>query len=151
MVSQVQVLATTAADKVLRKKLAKLYPYDVWYFIAAFIFLILGVIRVVSETYSYLHRRGHFTNDPEALASSRSTGAISLRRLHLAIANAYRIVAFRSIVPIGGGHSLNVAELVLTGTYIIIMFTWTLINCTSSYLATVVLPSDTYTYLQRMI
>lgn len=128
MVSSAQVLASSAADKALRKKLAKVYPYEVWYFVAAFIFL-LGLIRVVSETYSYLRRRGHFTNDSEALESPRSTGAIALRRLHLAAVNAYRVIAFRSIVPIGGGHSLNVAELVLTGTYIIIMFTWTLINC----------------------
>lgn len=110
----------------------KTYPYEVWYIVAGFIF-ICGVVRIITTIHACLHRRGYFHVSEDSVEEPRRTRAISLRRLHLAAVNAYRIVAFRCIVPLGAGYTLNVAEVVLTAVYTFIMMFFTFVSCEFSF------------------
>lgn len=64
--------------------------------------------------------------DPENVICEANR-SLSLRRLPLALVNAYRIAAFRCTVSIGS-YTLNFAEVFLTVTYIVIIFTWSFVN-----------------------
>jgi hypothetical protein len=57
-------------------------------------------------------------------------GPLSLRRLPAAIVDTLRAIVFRwSIpVPLGKHYTINIMEVFLTAVYIVICFTWTMIN-----------------------
>ncbi|KAH9944667.1 iron reductase [Amylocystis lapponica] len=59
-----------------------------------------------------------------------TTRSFSLRRLPLAIANAYRVFAFRWTLQVGESYTLNMAEVFVTCAYIIALFVWAFINTT---------------------
>ncbi|ETW78228.1 hypothetical protein HETIRDRAFT_120102 [Heterobasidion irregulare TC 32-1] len=120
-------------DKARRKLLANKYPKEVWYFIACFIFLV-GIGNVGSRLLAR-RRQTAVPRDSED-RNGPARGAIAFRRLPLAVVNAYRILAFRCTVPIGNKYTLNVAELLITATYIIILFVWSLINSQLCFLPT---------------
>ncbi|KAA1472403.1 hypothetical protein DENSPDRAFT_179747 [Dentipellis sp. KUC8613] len=116
-------------DKTIRKARAADYPKQVWYFIAVFIFLV-AVSNVVSRLFAVTRRRSEAPRDVEG-AHRSVTSKISYRRLPAAIVNAFRMVAFRTVIPLGGGFTINLAEAFITATYIIILFVWSLINTTT--------------------
>lgn len=104
------------------------YDYELWWVVAGFLF-VCGVVRVMTLTNAWLHRRGYLSNDPE-VAEEKGEGnarprSISLRRLHLAALNFYRIVAFRFVIDFGAGYTLNLAEVVLTIVYMFLALFFT--------------------------
>lgn len=79
--------------------------------------------------------------DAGALGRARGGGGWRWGRGHLAVVNAYRAVAFRTVVRIpvmrgaggGGGYEMNVAEAVLTAVYLFVVFRWSFAH--SAYIA----------------
>ncbi|KAI0067001.1 hypothetical protein BV25DRAFT_1868065 [Artomyces pyxidatus] len=128
------ILAAAAAappvnsDRIVRKRLATEYTKEVWYFIGCFIFLVV-VSNIVSILSGLGRRRKVLRKDAEG--QQARSGALSLRRLPLAIVNAWRVVAFRSVIDLGKGYSINIAELFTTVAYITILFTWTMVKTTT--------------------
>ncbi|EGN94560.1 hypothetical protein SERLA73DRAFT_62268 [Serpula lacrymans var. lacrymans S7.3] len=106
--------STAPTDKTLRVERYTLYPEQVWYLFAVFIFVV-GVFQTI--------------NDPELASTSASRG-LSLRRIPLALTNAYRVVAFRWTLEIGSSYTLNMAEVFVTIAYIVMLFIWAFINTT---------------------
>ncbi|KAG2122210.1 FAD-binding domain-containing protein, partial [Suillus cothurnatus] len=98
------------------------YPEQVWYTIAAFLFIV-GCFQWGSFT-PRLRRGGTATtNDIQY--------KFSLRRIPLAIINFYRVVAFRWTLEIGQSYTLNVAEVFVTVAYIALLLIYAFINTTS--------------------
>jgi len=120
-------MVATKGDKTLANHYNEEYPKQVWWLVAAFLFLV-GVTH-----YGSVARRKLFPgkNEPANVeADGRAVRhAASLRRIPLTIANAYRVVAFRTTFVIGP-FSLNLAEVALTVAYIVALFVWSFINST---------------------
>ncbi|KAI0055563.1 hypothetical protein BV25DRAFT_166890 [Artomyces pyxidatus] len=116
------------SDRIARKRRVTEYPKEVWYSIGCFIFLVM-VSNIMTILSGLGKRRRVIRQDAEGHLP-RQSRALPLRRLPLALVNAWRVVAFRSVIDLGRGYSINVAELFLTATYIVILLTWTLINTT---------------------
>ncbi|KAL0959531.1 hypothetical protein HGRIS_011244 [Hohenbuehelia grisea] len=111
-------------DRVLRIAQAKDYPKQVLYLLASFAALValwhfLSILATVA-----------FSKRSKQASAARSS--VSIRRLPTAILNVFRSVAFRSTIPVGKYHTLNIAEVFLTAAYITIIFTWPMINSTNT-------------------
>ncbi|KAI0055998.1 hypothetical protein BV25DRAFT_1660362 [Artomyces pyxidatus] len=119
--------ASVPSDFILSQSRAIEYPKEVWYCLGSFIFLLM-VGNIVSILSGLRRRRKAVRKDAEGQARSE---ALSLRRLPLAVVNAWRVVAFRSVVDLGQGYSVNLAEVFMTAGYIVVLFAWTLINTTN--------------------
>ncbi|KAJ7289425.1 iron reductase [Mycena rebaudengoi] len=108
-------------NRVIRIRLANLYPKQIWYFLAVFIALVSSwhIISVL-----LLHRR----RNAAPAVEDNQRGSISWRRLPLAMLNFSRAVTFRWTIIIARTYSLNLADVLLTGMYITILFTWNFHN-----------------------
>ncbi|TFY75252.1 hypothetical protein EWM64_g8760 [Hericium alpestre] len=125
------VLAQAAnPDRKIRSYRTEEYPKQVWYFVACFIFLV-GVCNLVSRVIPYLRKRAIARTDVEGEQAPPS-GAISYRRAPVAVVNAFRMVAFRSVIPLGFGFSVNLAELFVSAAYMTIISAWSLAYTTNS-------------------
>ncbi|KAF8875281.1 ferric reductase NAD binding domain-containing protein [Mucidula mucida] len=109
-------------DRAIRVQRAADYPKQVWYLLASFI-VFLSICHVISLLFNRARR---------IQGRNGERGRISLRRVPLAFVNVFRVMAFRWTIPIGNYYTLNVAEIFLTAAYIAIIFTWSLINSTST-------------------
>ncbi|OBZ78050.1 Ferric/cupric reductase transmembrane component 1 [Grifola frondosa] len=117
-------------DKILRVARSKRYPDEIWWCIACIIFTV-ALFNRGSWVISHLVARYGSTAVSDAEGGRASAPRhFSLRRLPLAIVNAYRVIAFRWTLNIGSSFTLNVAEVAVTCGYIITLFTWDLINTT---------------------
>jgi hypothetical protein len=124
------VLQSVDPDRIPRIALADLYPKQVWYFLATFIALVTAC-HFVSKFNAYLTRqhapRGTTTD-------SVSARRISWRRLPLALLNLWRTAAFRWSLTLNlagaGVYTFGVADFLVAGMYITVLFTWTFINST---------------------
>lgn len=125
--SQFPRMVATPADMALANSYAEEYANQVWLLVMPFLFL-LGIIHYGSIALRKLFPGKKESADIEA-DSRGSRRASALRRLPLAIANAYRVVAFRTTFTVGP-LSLNLAEVTLTIAYIIALFVWSFINST---------------------
>ncbi|GBE84199.1 iron reductase [Sparassis crispa] len=120
-------------DKTIRVGRAKSYPNEVWWFVSCFIFTV-AIFQYGSWAISKLLRRRAAAQ--EALQNDTEGGGagpnrrFSVRRLPLAILNAYRVVAFRWTLEIGSWYTLNFAEVFVTCSYIIAIFIWEFGNTT---------------------
>ncbi|KAI0916552.1 hypothetical protein AcV5_003008 [Taiwanofungus camphoratus] len=117
-------------DKTLRATRTREYPDEVWYFLACFI----GTLAIfnwgswaISKLSSKLSKKSAMDAEGGAGATNQR---ISLRRIPSAIANAYRVIAFRWTLQIGNSYTLNMAEVFVTCAYIIAIFVWEFINTT---------------------
>jgi ferric-chelate reductase len=109
-------------DDVLSTDRSELYPKQAWYGIALFL-VIVGLFNWPLIIYSKFSRsRGAV--DTEKLSADRTTGTIALRRLPIALTNAFRVVAFRWTLDIGATLTLNAAEISLTVAYIVYIYVW---------------------------
>lgn len=115
-------------DKTLRATRTREYPDEVWYFLACFI----GTLAIfnwgswaISKLSSKLSKKSAMDAEGGAGATNQR---ISLRRIPSAIANAYRVIAFRWTLQIGNSYTLNMAEVFVTCAYIIAIFVWEFIN-----------------------
>ena len=116
-------------DRPIRISREELYPKEVWFFLASFIFLV-ALLQFVSFLYTKTRRIAKPRSSDSESRSVPIGRGISLRWIPLAASNAYRAIAFRSTISIGQ-CTLNVAEVVLTAMYIIALFTWEFINSLS--------------------
>lgn len=139
-------------DRPFRRHYNFEYPKELLYFIGSVIFLV-AVFQFGSFLYSKFigwtrtRRRDVTITDPESPPSSISR-CLQLRRLPLAFVNAYRIVSFRCTVGVGS-YTLNFAEVFLTATYIIIIFTWAFVHSELIQITySIVQPIDRHPQLQ---
>ncbi|KAJ7907542.1 iron reductase [Mycena leptocephala] len=125
------VLQSVDPDRIPRIALTNLYPKQVWYFLATFIALVT-VCNFVSKFNAYLARQYAHRGTATASVSARR---ISWRRLPLALLNLWRIVAFRWSLTFNlagaGVYTFSVADFLVAGMYITVLFTWTFINTTN--------------------
>ncbi|KAG1894697.1 ferric reductase NAD binding domain-containing protein [Suillus fuscotomentosus] len=106
------------------------YPEQVWYTIAAFLFVV-GCFQWGSRIHSKLARRRHYESDEETAATNDIQYRFSLRRIPLAIVNVYRVVTFRWTLEIGQSYTLNMAEVFVTVAYIALLLIYAFVNTTS--------------------
>jgi heme/copper-type cytochrome/quinol oxidase subunit 2 len=120
-------MVADAADKALAHQYNEEYAHQVWWLVAPFLFLV-GVTYYGSIVLRKLFPGKNKPADVEVDGRLVRRG-FSFRRLPLAIANAYRVVAFRTTLTVGP-FSLNLAEVAITITYIVALFVWSFINST---------------------
>ncbi|KAH7890610.1 ferric reductase NAD binding domain-containing protein [Phlebopus sp. FC_14] len=120
--------ATGPTDKTIRVSRNKLYPIQAWYCIAIFLFII-GIFQWSSFLHSKFVRRRSASGADEELASSPARD-FSLRRIPVALANAFRVIAFRWTLDVGKSYTLNMAEVFITVAYIVFLYVWVFINTT---------------------
>ncbi|KAF9456039.1 hypothetical protein BDZ94DRAFT_1276652, partial [Collybia nuda] len=108
-------------DRKIRVGQAVAYKDRLWYCIAAFIALVS-----ICHWLSVLHKT--LRNLPPR--SSRSK--VSFKRLPAALLDMFRALAFRQTISIGKSYTLNFAEVFLTSAYIVLLFTWSLVNSTNT-------------------
>jgi len=118
-------MVATAADKALAHQYNEEYPKQVWWMVACFLFLV-GITNYGSIALRKLFRGKRKPADVEA-DGRIVRHAASIRRLPLAISNAYSVLAFRTTLSVGP-FSLNLAEVALTIVYIAALFIWSFIN-----------------------
>ncbi|KAL0959061.1 hypothetical protein HGRIS_014361 [Hohenbuehelia grisea] len=104
------------------------YPWQLWYSLAVFIFIV-ALFQFVSMVHAKRPRK-RAGSEKAHLAGPRQ--AVALRKLPAAIVNCYRVMAFRWTLDFGGGYTLNMAEVFLTCGYIALLFTWAFINTTTT-------------------
>lgn len=98
-----------------------------WYCIGLFLFII-GVFQWASFLHSKFARRRTAPGEDPELASEPRVRVFSLRRIPVALTNAYRVVAFRWTLEIGKSYTLNMAEVFVTMAYITFLYIWAFIN-----------------------
>ncbi|KAG1870854.1 ferric reductase NAD binding domain-containing protein [Suillus subluteus] len=106
------------------------YPEQVWYAIAAFLFIV-GCFQWGSFVHSKFVRRRHYESDEETATANDIQYKFSLRRIPLAIINFYRVVTFRWTLEIGQSYTLNMAEVFVTVAYIALLLIYAFINTTT--------------------
>ena len=114
-------------DRALADRYTEDYTKQVWWLVASFLFLV-GITHYGSIVLIKVFPGKRIPADVEA-DGRVVRHASSFRRLPLATANAYRVVAFRTTFTVGP-ISLNLAEVALTIIYIIALFVWSFINST---------------------
>lgn len=119
-------------DSGLEVRYSILHTKYLWWSTAGFI----GFISVLQLT-SHLHAKlaGRRRDPSEQSQNLEQAGParsrhVSLRRFPVAVVNTYRIVAFRCTVGIGS-YKLNLAEVLLTAAYIVMLFALTFLNSMS--------------------
>lgn len=117
-----------ATDKSLRSTRTQLYPIQAWYCIGLFIFIV-AIFQWISFLHSRFAGRRPTSNlsDPEH-ASVHRPHRFSWRRIPLGLVNAYRVISFRWTLEFGNSYTLNMAEVFVTMSYIILIFVWAFIN-----------------------
>lgn len=110
------------------------YPQQVWIYIGIFLFVV-GFFQWGSHIHSKFARRTHHESDEETAPIHNIQYKFSLRRIPLAFINFYRVVAFRWTLEIGKSYTLNMAEVLVTVTYIALLLAYAFINSklTESY------------------
>ncbi|KAG1731750.1 ferric reductase NAD binding domain-containing protein, partial [Suillus lakei] len=106
------------------------YPNQVWYTLAAFLFVV-GFFQWGLFLHSKFARRRHHESDEETAITNGGRHKFSLRRIPLAVINFYRVVAFRWTLEIGRSYTLNMAEIFVTLAYIALLLIYAFINTTS--------------------
>lgn len=118
-------MVATPADRALANHYNEEYAKQVWWLVASFL-LLIGITN-----YGSIALRKLFPGKAQP-ADVEVDGRVvrhtaSIRRLPLAVANAYRVLAFRTTLT-AGPFSLNLAEVALTIAYIVALFVWSFIN-----------------------
>ncbi|KAF4618189.1 hypothetical protein D9613_011675 [Agrocybe pediades] len=99
------------------------YPKQVLYLTASFIALV-SICHYVSLAYRYVKRNRVY---PATRDSS-----LRMYRLPAALTNSAKALAFRWTVPLGSSFQLNLVEVFMMAAYIAVLFTWALINTTTT-------------------
>lgn len=129
-------LSKSAADRITLLQPRNIgYPEQVWYVLAAFLFVV-GCFEWGSSIHSKFARRRRFEPDEET-GANQIHRQYSLRRVPLAFINFYRVVAFRWTLEIRQTYILNMAEVVMTLGYIALLVTYSCINSKPTGLCTV--------------
>ncbi len=123
-------------DKPFSKKRNEEYPWQLWWCLAVFFFIVssLQLASYLCNKIAVRRPKTRSTDNGEGPGQpTRPRSVWSLRRIPVAIVNSYRVMAFRWTVDFGRGYVLNVAEVVLTILYIVALLTWSFINSTYVY------------------
>lgn len=118
------------------------YPTEFWYCILAFLAIVcLGRVAGFVGSWSRRRRaRALQARDVEYRGSyARRSG---WTRIPAAAVNAWRVVAFRSVIAFGPYYSINLAEGFVTLAYTAALFTWSLINSALYYYNTLPIRSS---------
>lgn len=127
---------TTTADRQFRDQTQTKFTKQIWYLIASVIAL-LAFIRVARYFYSFVTipkpalEKESETKKPDLERASPRMGRISFRRLPVAVATAFRIVAFRWTIVIGSFAVSSVSELAFILGYMAAIFIWLLVDSKS--------------------
>ncbi|KAF4618192.1 hypothetical protein D9613_011676 [Agrocybe pediades] len=124
-----KIIAAAAAvdpDKAIRVARFFSYPKQAMYLIASFIALV-SICHHISLVYRYARRARSYP-----ATTSHRAAAPRMHRLPTALADSAKALAFRWTVPLGPSFQLNIVEVFVTAAYIAVLFTWTLINTTST-------------------
>ncbi|KAI0265185.1 ferric reductase NAD binding domain-containing protein [Gloeopeniophorella convolvens] len=125
--SPISERATSAADRLLKNRLQRQYVKDFWICMGS-VLAFLAAIRLAKVLLSVRHKRDRPspTEDekktPLEVAEPSNTRRISWRRIPVAFATLFRIVAFRWTVPIGLKSVMSISELTFIAGYITTMF-----------------------------
>lgn len=116
----------SAADRLLKAQLQAKHVKELWLLLTAIIsILTLANWSVRLLNFAFQWEASSATNNPKPVLESYipgRTGRTSIRRLPVALANAFKIIAFRWTVPIGHVAVASVTELVFIVIYTISMF-----------------------------
>jgi ferric-chelate reductase len=122
-------------NKALRIARAAAYPKEIWYLVAAVIFIIscwqfASILLSRHRTPRAIKPNSESTRND---SSSEGVGTpksrtVSIRRLPLAISSVFRIFAFRSTISLGGSSTVNLAEIAVVLGYLLAILTWEFIN-----------------------
>lgn len=133
----VDATVSTAAQRTLKAEQQKLYVMQFWIFLASVIALV-ALVRAVTYALSRLFRvdrrilEATLTHDTEKgdrnVASRQQLEPVALRRIPIALVQFFRIIAFRTTIPIGFSAVASISELTFICGYITAMFVWLLIN-----------------------
>lgn len=122
------------ADLALKAEQAAHYVRTLWITLASVV-AFLTVCHIVRSLASIRRTRKDWSNaltletgEKEAVNSHQSKGKVSLRRVPLALATCFRIVAFRTTLWIGPGAVLSISEFAFISIYVGIMLMFVLID-----------------------
>ncbi|TFK43398.1 FAD-binding domain-containing protein [Crucibulum laeve] len=133
-VSLLEFRATSAAaDRLIRNKKQLEHVKQLWIFLAcvlAFFTCVRALGFVISCVWKPSPSNPIPDNEKKDLEHGHTTRAntFSLRHLPLAVTTAFRIVAFRSSVPIGFNAIASISEVAFILIYIAIMLVWLLVD-----------------------
>lgn len=121
----VAVLAAspTPIDKIIRIAQAVSFPIRAWYCIGSFIGFV-SLCHFISLFYRF-----YFKSSAATASSTRDV--VRYRRIPSASLSVFRALAFRWTLPIGESYTISITEIFLTGAYMAIVFTWSMVNCKS--------------------
>lgn len=123
--------AVSKADSLLKAKQQREYVKDLWIFLASVV-AFLTVIRALRALASFAFRPkpspAHLEKGGEEALPQGQTGKFSCRRIPSALASTFRMVAFRTNIPIGPGAVASTVELLFIIGYIVTMLVFTLID-----------------------
>jgi ferric-chelate reductase len=114
------------------------YAEEIWYFIACVIFMVSSW-HLVSRLWSLIQKRSNLKRlsseqqvsdacSSEGPRTPRLATSVALRRLHLAVTTAFKIVVFRSTLTLGSLFAANLAEIAGITGYLIAALVWEFIN-----------------------
>lgn len=121
----------TTAEKNLKAYQQSKYVEELWLLLTAVIGL-LAIINWSLQLLNYLRKpKRNFNDDvtsvekrsPEALDPGR-TGRISIRKVPNAVVTMFRVIAFRTTIPIGPSSVMSVTELTFIVGYIVAILIW---------------------------
>lgn len=125
--------ASTAADRLIRDRTQSKFVKQVWYLIGGVVALLI-CIRIAR----YLHllltvpkpaqEKDKETKKVDLERADPRIGKISVRRLPLAIATAFRIVAFRWTITAGSFMVSSVSEAAFVLGYMASILIWLLVD-----------------------
>src|ERR1700761_605002 len=107
------ILFTSASPLPINEVRARLYPEQVWYFVACSItFVCLGNLAYILSAWRREHHARTVENTRGDIEdqSHHGTKSISWRRLYSATVNAWRIAILRSVIHLGRGYTFSVCE-----------------------------------------
>jgi hypothetical protein len=129
IVADILAAAPSSADKALKLKQQAASVRDIWITIGAVVGF-LALVRVVKAASALISTSSVPTSDNEKGATSAAQNqSISLRRIPLSIASAFRVVAFRWTLWFGPGNVYSISEFTFIAGYIALNLMWTFINC----------------------
>ncbi|KAI8973096.1 iron reductase [Trametes punicea] len=107
------------------------YPRQLWWLIASFVGLV-SLCHWLCWVIARSSSRHEVSRKEDVEGSASPSGRrFSLRRVPIAMVNAFRVAAFRYTLEIGESYTLNLAEVFVTCVYIIAIFTWEFVNTTT--------------------
>lgn len=124
----------TAEEIALKSHLQRQYVKQLWIFLTVVIGL-LTLINWTTRLYCYILRPQRTDvnklNDEKKVHESPNpgrTGQHALRRLPVAFRGLFKVVAFRTTVPIGPSSVMSISELTFIIGYIVAMLVWLWVN-----------------------